>query len=101
MREYIHYTFENPVINGRFTNYAKILLTIWLNGGMLTKKEILRKMFPNRDMGKAYYSTLFGEMSKNGFIFYNRKDWSVNLAPDGISYVIDNIIGPHKNLLIN
>lgn len=101
MNTYTTYTFENPVINGRLTNYAKILLTIWLNGGMLTKKEILRKMFPNRDMGNSYYSSVFGEMSKNGLIIYYKKDWSVNLTPDGLNYVFDYIVGPHKNLLIN
>lgn len=94
-------TFENPVYNGRLTNYAKILLTIWLNGGMLTKKEILKKMFPTRDIGKGYYSSVFSEMVKVGFIFYNRKDWTVNLAPDGVNYVIDNIVKPYKNILLN
>lgn len=95
------YTFENPINHGRLTNYAKILLIIWLSNGMLTKKEILRKMFPHREIGKGYYSSLFGEMSRSGLISYDRKDWTVKLTTDGVSYVIDSIVVPNKNILLN
>lgn len=95
------YTFENPINHGRLTNYAKILLIIWLSNGMLTKKEILRKMFPHREMSRGYYSSLFGEMSRSGLISYDRKDWTVKLTIDGVNYVIDSIVGPCKNVLLN
>ena len=95
------YTFENPINHGRLTRYAKILLLIWLSNGMLTKKEILRKMFPQREIGRGYYSSLFGEMSRSGLISYDRKDWTIKLTTDGVSYVIDDIVVPCKNVLFN
>lgn len=95
------YTFENPINHGRLTRYAKILLVIWLSNGMLTKKEILSKMFPHREMSRGYYSSLFGEMSRSGLIFYNRNDWTIKLTPDGFNYVIDCIVGQCKNVLLN